>query len=220
MLIEALLAALAASTAVGSLAGWIMQRAAKRKEVRIASDLKSRAVLEVSSDSDPRDVNAYLVRAAGPLSVREYATDSRVREVVGRVVSRVDDLLEGFELPAQAPTGRAHLVAARKALERGDAIGALARMRLAVELELRQVAEMSDLPPGGPGVTRVVHQLQRRGLIRAEEARVLTGAIRLANGGLHGEDITLEAASEAVENCEIVLGAVQEQIRNRFPRLS
>lgn len=167
--------------------------------------------------SDPRTLNEYLFLRVGELSLREFAGDREIRSTVERAVSRIDDLLESpspdLEVAAERGAGPPHLAAAETAIRRGDAVGALARLRLWIELELQQLAELADAPvkqQGGP--SRAIRPLAKLGLITPHEASVLSSSVRLANGAVHGEPVDQEDAARAIESTARVMTDIERRV--------
>lgn len=215
MWIDAALATLSSAVGLAALAGSFAQRAAHRQENEVAADLKAALGPDLSDDADPRDLNRYLVGQLGALSIREYADDADARRVVGRAVSRVDDLLENIDGPTVGGSGGfGHFDAAQRALQRHDPIGALARLRLGIELEMRHLADINGVPTGRPaGLSRLLQSLNRLGVLTDQEAARLTHAIRVANGALHGETVDDAVATEAVINASRALDSLRSRTR-------
>jgi len=218
MSIEPVVAAVSSLTAIASVFGQIRLLAAERDEGEVAKRFKREPQPDLAPGSDPRSLNEYLFMHAGQLSLREFAGDAEIRSVVGRAVSRIDDLLES---PVQEPgkdvddaTGPSHLRAAENAIQRGDTIGALARLRLWIELELQQLAELVDAPlrqQGGP--SRAIRPLTQMGVITSKEASVLSTAVRLANGAVHGEPVEPKQAATAIQSSAEVMWDIAERFR-------
>lgn len=217
MSIETLLAVVSGATLVYAVAGWVRQVLVRIEEGEAAKTFVEGADPGFVAGDDPRQLNEYLFTQAGSLSLREYATDPDVRDVIGRAVSNIDDLLDapsaetpphtlGVEQPASP-----HLQAAVAALRRGDSVGALARLRLWIELELQQFAEMADAPLRQRGPSRAIRPLAKQGFITGSEANTLSSAVRIANAAVHGETVSVAAAQDAIESTAEVIRAIQRR---------
>jgi hypothetical protein len=214
MSLEAALAGLSLATAVSAVYGALREYQTRQREERIAGDLKEGIPPTISAASDPRELNEYLFRGAGPLSLREYATDAEARGVVEQAVTRIDDLMEGpIASPAreQGVRGRS----AWEAFERGDAIGALARIRLETELTLRDLAAAYALRTEPTSPTRLIRQLEQVGALDPQSAADLLKAVRVANGALHGESFAEDEVRQAIEMATRGLEAIRRGSRSR-----
>jgi hypothetical protein len=194
---------------------------AERDEGKVAERFKREPQPELALGSDPRSLNEYLFLRVGELSLREFAGDSEIRSVVNRAVSKIDDFLESPDQDPHRGGGSSvptHLRAAEDALERGDAVGALARLRLWVELELQQLALLFEVPltdAGGP--SRLIRSLMQIGAITPSEARILSGAVRLANGAVHGEAVETTQAAQVLRSTANVMWDIAERVRASRP---
>jgi hypothetical protein len=217
MSIEAALAALSLATAAGAIRGALGLYLERRREGRVASELKREQLPELSIDSDPRALNEYLLRHAGALSVREYMGDAEARGVVERAIARVDDLLGAAEttFTLSSTAASPQLTRAHLAVERGDVVGALAHLRLGVELELRDVASVSDLPEIRGGLTALVRALTRVGALGQVQADQLISATRVANAALHGEPVQADQAREAIVSADTALRDLRVRWQDR-----
>jgi len=146
-------------------------------------------------------VGVYLFDTLGAMSIREYARDIEARQFVARAIDRVEDFLE--EGKEETETGFDHLAIARTALEKGDVVGGLARLRLAVELKLAELAMDAELPPSSG--TRLIKMLQRAGILDPESAESLVYVYRVGSQGVHGKDVDLSQAREVLEIARRVL---------------
>jgi hypothetical protein len=188
----------------------------RRSEARVADRLKEEKPPQLDVESDPRKLNEYLFRDAGELSLREYVADPDVRGVVERAIARVDDLLGESDGDLYAADALPPQVArAKAALDRGDIVGALAQLRLGVELELRSLAALSDVPEARAGLSVLVRRLNQVGAVDASEARGLSYAIRVANGALHGEPVAASQAGEALDVASRALESLRTRTRTR-----
>jgi hypothetical protein len=194
--IETAVAALSLATGVAAGIGGLRQLGFRRGEEKTADALKTQAAPEVSADTDPRRLNEYLFGRAGALSLREYVADAEVRAVVDRAIARVDELLEQPEWETEPAGNSPQLQAASNALQRGEVVAGLAHLRLAIEIALTDLAAGYEISPtrgAGPLLRRVT----QAELLSAQQAQALSRAIRLANGALHGESVSIDEAIEA-----------------------
>jgi len=166
-------------------------RAERRALKRIAIEDARDQVRQMDLPS----VGGYLFDTLGAMSIREYARDVEARQFVARAIDRVEDFLdEGNE---ETQTGFDHLAIAATALDTGDVVGGLARLRLAVELKLAELALDAELPPSSG--TRLIRALQRAGVLDANSAESLAYVYRVGSQGLHGKDVDLSQARELLE---------------------
>jgi hypothetical protein len=201
------------STGLGSIVALAFNKQweQRREEAKVAEQLK-RGAGEIGEDigADPRGFNDYLFRTAGALSLREYAADAEVRRAVERAVSQIDALMEPASKPDDETVSSPQLGAAREALERGDPLGALAWLRLGIDLELNGAAERQGLSVGKPGSSALLRPLALSGLVGPDEVDVLSSAIYLANSALHGEEVDLSEAGGAIQAVAETLPSIQE----------
>lgn len=190
-------------TVVSGLAGAITARAilSERRADRVAH----RALEAVEQQDKTRAVEAmdlasvgdYLFGTLGAMSIRDYAEDKEARRFVARAVDRVDALLGGTGVNAVEPTEE-HLEAARTAFTAGDSWTALARLRLAIELRLRDIALSYGLPAERTSAGRTLQLLLRNALIDKHAAQDLLRAIRVANSVVHGYTVDADEAEAAI----------------------
>lgn len=201
MSVEIVIAVLSALLTIASLTGSFAQIAAARRQEQLAEALKVRPQPDFSVATDPRSAGDELFKALGPLSLEEYAADADVRRYVERTVGRLDAYLNESRAPAAA-TERWHpqFTEARIAIEREDPVGALARIRLAIELSLRDLAAAYGLSSERyRGPTGELKGLVRADAVSPSQAQDLTTAVRIANAALHGERTSVSHAEEAYE---------------------
>jgi hypothetical protein len=212
MSIDTALATVSAATAGFSLLATATRLWAYRQEERVAVQLKEEERPNLEVESGPRDFNEYLFEKAGTLSIREYAADPDVRGVVESAIAQIDQLLE--PLP-QDPAGPAHagqLIAAEKALASNDVVGALASLRLGIELELRQISDLFDAPGKRMTPTRTLATLRKLQVIGPDEAEALAHCIRLANGALHGEPVSANEVRDAIASAWEAMSEIHAHI--------
>jgi hypothetical protein len=218
--IDIALGAASAATAAFTAAAGIREVWSRREEGAVAQSFKAEPRKPFSPESDPRALNEYLFKQVGKLSLREFAADQDVRSEVGRAVAQIDELLEtpnpanlGDRLPSP------HVGAAFLALDRRDLVGALAHLRLWLELELRQITELLDIPVTRRGPSGALGPLTKAGVLQPPDAEAFSSLINLGNRAVHGDEVDEDQARQAVVKA---LGAMQrvehrlQDIRSRW----
>jgi hypothetical protein len=97
---------------------------------------------------------------------------------------------------------------AETAIQRGDLVAGLARLRLAIELRLREMALDAGLPGDRASGGRLISMLHNAHLLDPDSAQALNYAVRIGNQGVHGEDIGADQAAEALALAQRVLDAL------------
>ncbi len=155
---------------------------------------------------DLPSLQIYLFDTLGSMSIREYARDQDAQRFVARAVDRVEEFLdEGKRTEGEAPRAD-HLDAAGDAIARGDLVGGLARLRLAIELGLRDVALSVGLPAERATGGRLIEMLRRADLIDPQIAEALSYAVKVGNRAVHGETVEPGQAYEALDIVRQALG--------------
>jgi hypothetical protein len=171
-------------------------------------------VLTVIADEDRQDrvqtmdlpsLQAYLFETLGAMSIREYAHDQNARRFVARAVDRVEDFLEEGKGGKKETPGADHLAAAAAAMERDDLVGGLARLLLAIELALRDIALAEGLPAERITGGRLIDLLRRKDLLDPATSEALSYVVRVGNRAVHGEAVKPDEARETLAMAQRLL---------------
>jgi hypothetical protein len=135
--------------------------------------------------------------------------DNDARKVVERAASHAQELVDATKPRSSGPTEAAptggHLDLARAALSVGDTVSALARSRLALEVALRDLAEIHGIDARRQAGGRLIRQLVQVGALDPSLASSALEAFQIASRGLHGEPVSADDAEWAVSAIERLL---------------
>jgi hypothetical protein len=202
--LEEVLSVVSAALALfaGAVVTWstaVAQRRTKAAVERV--DATSPAAVLSSLDLDA--LGKYVYETLGVIPISEYARDGTARHNIANALQAIERFVNEDEVagaPADAEEGTdTSIVRARQALAEGDTWQALARLRRAIETDLRSRAERHhvDVPPRA-GAGRLLQALQRAHVVTEENAGPLRYAIDVANKAIHGEPVSVEQADDAV----------------------
>jgi len=100
---------------------------------------------------------------------------------------------------------------ALETLRSGEAWNALARVRRYIEVVLRQRVQQSSISSERPlSAGQLLNLLARKERLPAHVAEGLRYALAVCNRAIHGLDVTLEEAEEALFHAAAALDALQE----------
>lgn len=179
-----------------------------------AQALRRIAAEDKSADAQTMDfesLGTYLFDTLGAMSIRDYARDHDARRFVARAVDRVEDFLEEGKQRAGETLGRDHLEVADRAIREGDLVAGLTRLRLAIELRLRQQALGAGLPAERTSGGRLLNMLRREDLLDPSTSQDLAYAIKVGNQGVHGEPVDQDQAREALDLTRRALDALDRR---------
>ncbi len=183
----------AASAAVAS--GQLRERLQQRRVLTtIAAEDKAGGVQAM----DLPALQTYLFDTLGSMSIHEYARDHDAQQFVARAVDRVEEFLEEGNRGAIDTPRADHLTMAAYAIEHGDLVAGLARLRLAIELRLRDLALEAGLPAERAAGGRLIEMLRRANLLDPQTSDALAYAVRVGNRAVHGEAVEVGQAQEAL----------------------
>jgi hypothetical protein len=198
VIVASLIGTTGAAVAVGGLVGVLLgtiQELRQRRGSRRALELAAVADKErAEATDDPRALYDYLVDRIGPMSVRAFADDHEARRFVFTAASRADAFLNSAA--ATTASRQDHLTASRSLIKAGEIAGGLARLRLGLEQEVARWEDSLDKVRHGGLARRAVAASD----LPDEIARSLSRAVRIANGGVHGEPVSQEQALQAWED--------------------
>ena len=224
------LAGLSAAAVVGLAANLISDRVGQflstREESRkLARELETEAL----HSNDISMLGNYLYDNIGATRISNYVHDDAVREKVNRALDGVLKFLgpeevgitpqEVAEAEAATPSaesrerrysGQPADVEMRKALQEiqyGEPWNGLARMRRHIETQLRQLAP-DTMTNASISAGRLLDLMTRQEFIPPGPAKQLRYAIRVANAGIHGENVDPSQAEEAWDMARAALSAL------------
>jgi hypothetical protein len=160
----------------------------------------------------------YLYGTLGTVTLEKYATDEAVQEQLDRVAKRVAQFVspEGERSPEHdrpvpsqlatdaAPTARRDLIAQHglngpeEQIRAGNVWNGLAELRRIIETRFRAMAAEHDIRREKSGARRLLLELAKRELVPQEAVPFFEFAIEVANRGVHGLEVSVFEAMEAV----------------------
>lgn len=196
---------------------------ARAEAKKLAQELET-AALQSNSISE---LGGYLYDNIGATRVSNYVDDNAVRERVTRALDSVVAFLgpeevritaeevEEAEAATPAPSvpqeqgeveqlADAEMRRALQEIQYGETWNGLARMRRHIEVQLRRIAPPDSFPPN-VSAGRLLELMARRGVIQQGTVKQLRFAIRVANAGVHGEDVNPGQAEEAWNMARVAL---------------
>jgi hypothetical protein len=191
-----------------------------RAQRRVLSTIAVEDRADRVQEMDLPSLQTYLFDTLGSMSIREYARDQDAQRFVARAVDRVEEFLkEGERGEGEVPRAD-HLDVAADAIARGDLVAGLARLRLAVELGLRDVALSAGLPAERATGGRLIEMLRRANLVDPQTADALSYAVKVSNRAVHGQTVEPGQAHEVLEIVRRALTDVTQTVRDRPPEVS
>jgi len=185
-----------------------------RQQLKIADEKRFKTAL----DSDSLQVlGSYLDTALGEFSIRDYSENAKVRERVTTFLGRLEDFVgkstEITEKGTVRPKSETRRTVQRPGLseiaatiESGRIWDGLAALRRLVEAKLTESARKRQIAlPKRPGAGRVLQILHQHEAISADAAERLQFVIDVANRGVHGLDVSLQEALQALDEAQIAL---------------
>lgn len=207
--VEEVLAAVAATVGVvvGLVSGVIaaqQARQAAQAVARVRTKSAESAIAAVSLQA----LGDYLYETLGQIPIADYASNPSARRDVTSAMEDIERFLDNEAAgPAETIQPAAEVAAARRALADGDAWQALARLRRAIEVDLRERAsEVGVEVPERAGVGRLLEELDNAEGLPPNAHGPLRYAIHVANRAVHGKPISLAQADEAVHTAAQALG--------------
>lgn len=175
----------------------------------------------VLQSGDMQKLGSYLYDEIGIVAIQEYVLEQDVQRQLQVILDRVDDFLnppqDGTEptKPETPPittvaSGYPELEKALSQIQQNDVWNGLARLRLTIEKHLRAASERLELDVGRSSAGRLVQALASRNVLPPDVAHHLSFAVSVANRGVHGEDVTVGEAIEAVNSSTYAFARWQE----------
>lgn len=225
-----ILASLSTGMGIGLVGNLIYDRvgqflSAREESRKLARELEATAL----RSNDILILGNYLYDNIGATRISNYVRDDAVRERVTRALDGVLTFLgpeevritpqELEEAEAASPTaesgergysGQSADAEMRRALQEiqyGEVWNGLARMRRHIEAQLRKLAP-DALINANISAGRLLDLMTRREFIPLGPAKQLRYAIRVANAGIHGENVDSSQAEEAWDMARTALAAL------------
>ena len=161
----------------------------------------------------------YLDDTIGKFTVNEYANNSTVAVRVDRLLARVREYVGSYddvsaeepleEVPETAPDDRElppEFAPIIEELRTGETWNALARLRRHIETSLREIAIQSGISEQHTkSAGHMTRLLMQRDVLSPSLAKMLRYAIDVSNRAVHGIDVSIDQAEEAIEIAARVL---------------
>ncbi len=149
---------------------------------------------------DLQALGDYVYEMLGRIPIAEYASNPSARRDVSNALEDIERFLDNEAVsPARPMEPAAELAAARRARAEGDVWQALARLRTAIEVDLRERASRLDIDvPERAGAGRLLTVLENAEGLPSNAPGPLRYAIDIANRAVHGEPVPLAQADEAI----------------------
>jgi hypothetical protein len=207
--VEEVLATIAA--VVGAVVGLVSSVAGARQARQAADAVKRASASRPESAIAAVNLQAlgdYVYETLGRIPVADYASNMSARRDVTSALGEIERFLNDEAVSASRPIEpAAEVSAARRALADGDVWQALARLRTAIEVELRERASRLDVDvPERAGAGRLLTMLESTQGLPSSASGPLRYAIEVANKAVHGEPVPLAQADEAIHTAARALG--------------
>ncbi|MDQ4125504.1 MAG: hypothetical protein M3134_07895 [Actinomycetota bacterium] len=194
----------------------VLSTVTARRALRNTSEDRFGAVIE---QADRAKLARYLHDELGSVPVSTYAANADVRRRVDAVLDRLtdymgtddvtaewapppgaEDLAVADRQPWQFRPGEDLLARAYEQIGAGEVWNGLALLRHGLEARLQRLAagHAVTTPRGGAGA--LLRHLLNRGVLSEQAARPLGYAIHVATRAIHGEDVSVDQAEEALAN--------------------
>jgi hypothetical protein len=164
-------------------------------------------------EGDLKGLGDFFFNNLGRLSLSDYADDTEARKIVSGAVRNVEMFLDAERPSVWEVPDRLADAEARKAeadISGGDYWAGLSRLRRAIELALRDVANRLDIPAERMGAGQLLGRLARDERTMPPGAvKALKRSIAICNRGVHGDKVSGEEAEEALALAAEGLGSLR-----------
>jgi len=164
-------------------------------------------------------LGSYLDKSLGPFLVTEYANNSEVKSRVDLFLARLQEYVgssgevrqEAEHAPPTAPKPVAtgandELSVVEDKLAEATPWDALATLRRIIEMRLSDLAKQHNLAlPERSGAGRILEVLRRSQIVPDGPGRSLRYAIEVANRAIHGFEVSIYEADEAIRHARFAL---------------
>jgi hypothetical protein len=194
------------------------------KAIREASQMEFEQAM---ASNDIIVLGNYLYNKLGAFSVADYAFDEGVRKKVTQFLDRLNEFLgekpdeaayPPKQFPPMPPTGPSippKLHRAQTELINGRLWSSLLLIRQEIEKKLTQLAAVNpDIFAQRMGAGSLLNRLAKERLIPENAVSHLQYAITVANRGIHGIDVTVDEAQEALRSAAFGLSLLEHPASN------
>lgn len=179
--------------------------------------------------SDNIDVlGNYLDEIIGKFNIYEYSTNPKISHRVNTYIDRIQhyvgtiDEIKKEELPKRKPKIKDfteklpnEYQTILNELETGEHWNALARLRRHIEIFLKKIAISKGLlKEEFTSAGRLLSLLERNEIISKNSAKKLGYSISICNRAIHGLDVSLEEAQEAIYLAVNVLDTLRRELKS------
>lgn len=222
---------LSISSIVGSLSillsifSWIISKYVERSKLDNANETTFDMVL---SSDNIITLGNYLDDTLGKFNIHEYTNNVEIQKRVDQYLERIQNFIgtnediakeiviedkELIEIDKSSIIDEKFSDEFKKILyevRAGEPWNALARLRRHIEIILRNMAQIAGFSQGGhTSVRRLLNFLERSELIDEYISRQLSYAISVCNKAVHGADISMGEAEEAIFHAQIALEKIE-----------
>ena len=181
----------------------------RNEKAKLAATQEKSFRLALNSDSI--DVlGGYLDDHLGGFLVSEYVDNKTINHRVSSILNSIEEFVgQNIEIDSKITIPKTTLTQQESVpkddfkdifakLETGVTWDALAATRRIVEIRLRKYASDAGIKLGKSSAGQLVNILANRNLIKKDVAQSLLYSISVANKAIHGYDVPIETAEEAV----------------------
>ena len=204
---------------IGILSKLIGERVARLK----LSQASEASFKEVLSSDNIFLLGNYLDDTLGKFNIREYTSNVEIQKRIDQYLDRIQNFIGTNEQIAQEEIeekGSSEIVKVEvgdeklsdefrfilKEVRTGEPWNALARLRRHIEITLKNMAQIYDFPQQGHiPVRKLLNFLERNLLIDESISRHLSYAISVCNKAIHGVDVSVGEAEEAIFSAQKAL---------------
>jgi len=207
-MVEVSLAVLSALGGLAAALQFTASRVSWRKARAATQEVLYDAAISEALDADQiRVLGTYLEERLGSITIAEYSADTATRARVSLFVSRISQFLEQpeNESPTEAPAilrpqeaGATEFEEVEEMILSERVWDGLARLRRTIEIRLRELANESVTHAASIGAGQLLKELIKLELVRPDAVVYLKYAISVANRGVHGVDVSVGEALEAL----------------------
>ena len=184
-------------------------------------EAQERKFQNAMASDDLTTVGNFLYNTIGDFNVYEYVSNIDVSKTVDKYVVKlllfiktdaelkqeIDEIKEvehitELEIPLELSEDFTKMLVE---LDSGERWNALARLRRSIEITLNEIAKANDIIIDRPSAGQLLNVLIRKKIIPIEAMSHLKYAISVCNQAIHGRDVSMNEAQEAVFHASIGL---------------
>lgn len=222
--LEVIFSSFAAVAGTASIALTLISRISSsraiHRKLREAQESRFQSVLE---SDDLTVVGHYLDDVIGNFNVYEYVSNPKVSKTVNSYLEKlrffvgtdteVEQQVEDTKVPPKIkvpPPIPDEFDKILTELRSGEVWNALARLRRHVEITLRKVAKNNHVILEHPSAGSLLNALSRSEFISKNSFSNLKYAVMFCNKAVHGQEVSLKEAEEAIFHASIGLEALKQ----------